>query len=108
MSSDSAEKTAFSTPGGHYEFKVMPFGLCNAPATFQRLMEAILANLIPEKCSLYIDDILVTGKTWEEHLSNLRDSLTQDYGSSHRNVLSSVERWSTSGMSSLLRASLQT
>jgi len=49
----------------------MPFGLCNAPTTFQRLMEAVLFGLAQEKCIVYLDDILVMGKTFEEHLDNL-------------------------------------
>ena len=61
------------THSGLYEFSVMPFGLVNAPSTFQRLMEAVLAGLSGEKCIVYIDDILVPGATWEEHLHNLRD-----------------------------------
>ena len=77
MADDSVEKTAFSTPDGLFEFTVMHFGLCNAPATFQRLMEAVLEGLIPEKCLIYIDDSLVSGKTFGEHLRNLREVLTR-------------------------------
>ena len=50
----------------------MPFGLCNAPATFQRLMETVLAGLARDSCMVYLDDILVIGKTFVEHLQNLR------------------------------------
>lgn len=48
---------------------LMPFGLVNAPATFQRLMKVVLAGLAREGC---LDDILVIGKTWEEHLASLK------------------------------------
>ena len=50
----------------------MPFGLKNAPATFQRLMESVLAGLIRKSCLDYLDDI-VTGEMFAEHLDNLRD-----------------------------------
>ena len=73
MGSSSQEKTAFVTHSGLYEFKVMPFGLRNAPATFQRLMEQVLAGLVRDKCLVYIDDILVVGQTFHDHLlRNLR------------------------------------
>ena len=49
----------------------MPFGLCNAPATFQRLMEAVLAGLARDVCVVYLDDILVMGTTFSEHIVNL-------------------------------------
>ena len=71
MHEESQEKTAFVTWNGLYEFKVMPFGLCNAPATFQRLMEKVLSGAVREKCLIYLDDILVMGQTFEEHI-NLR------------------------------------
>ena len=51
----------------------MPFGLCNAPATFERLMEQILNGLNWRTCLVYLDDIIVTGKTFDEHLDNLRE-----------------------------------
>ena len=54
---------------GLYEFLVMPFG--NEPAMFQCLMETVLADLIREKCVVYIDDVLVMGETLEDHLQNL-------------------------------------
>ena len=66
------EKTAFVTHSGLFEFTVMPFGLCNAPATFQRLMETVLEGLARKQCFVYLDDILVISSTWEEHLQNLQ------------------------------------
>jgi hypothetical protein len=50
----------------------MPFGLCNAPATFERLMESVLRGLIYDACLVYLDDIIVIGRTFQEHLDNLR------------------------------------
>ena len=61
MSPTFEEKMAFVTHIGYYEFTVMRFGLCNAPATFQRLMENVLAGLAHDKCLVYLDDILVIG-----------------------------------------------
>ena len=88
------EKTAFTTHNGLYEFVVMPFGLCNARATFQRLMESILHGLVGKICLVFIDDIVVMGKTMEEHLENLRAVLTCLHQSGLR--LKS-RRWSTLG-----------
>ena len=51
----------------------MPFGLCNSPVTFQRLMDTILSGLTPKSCMVYIDDVLVIGKTFAEHLDHLRE-----------------------------------
>ena len=72
---DSIEKTAFVSHMGSYEFLVMPFGLKNAPATFQKLMADVLRGLSQEVCMDYIDDILVVGKSADEHLVNLRTVL---------------------------------
>ena len=49
----------------------MPFGLCNAPATFQRLIEVVLAGLVWKCCFAYIDDVLVCSHTFEDHLSHI-------------------------------------
>ena len=70
-------KTAFVTRKGLFQFKVMPFGLCNAPATFQRLMERVLMGLQWEQCLVYLDDIIVFGKTFEETLDRLRRVLNR-------------------------------
>nr|VZI39327.1 unnamed protein product [Spirometra erinaceieuropaei] len=66
------EKTAFAVPSGLYEFETMPFGLANAPSTFQRLMNQVLAQLIPTSCLVYMDDIIVLGKDFDSHLNNIR------------------------------------
>lgn len=65
------EKTAFTTPLGHYEFKRMPFGLKNAPATFQRLMNSVLSGLQGIECFVYLDDIVVYASSLEEHATKL-------------------------------------
>ena len=65
-------KTAFATRRGLFQFRQMPFGLCTAPATFQRLMETVLAGLQWEICLVYLDDVIVFGKTFEGMLQNLR------------------------------------
>ncbi|UYV73254.1 hypothetical protein LAZ67_10002363, partial [Cordylochernes scorpioides] len=66
------EKTAFITPDGLYEFKVMPFGLCNAPATFERMMDGLLKGLKWTICLCYLDDIVVFSDDFEEHLRRLQ------------------------------------
>ena len=71
LTENDRQKTAFCTTEGLYEFKVMPFGLCNAPATFQRLMDIVLTGLQWTSCLVYLDDIIVLGRTFTEHLSNL-------------------------------------
>lgn len=72
---DSQEKTAFVTPQGLYEFRVMPFGLCNAPAVFQRLMQQVLQGLNPPEgpdfVSVYLDNVLIFSETLDEHLEHL-------------------------------------
>ena len=67
MATESKEKTAFATPFGLFEFNVMPFGLHNAPATFQRLMNQVF-QCCQEFAHAYIDDIIVDSGSWEEHL----------------------------------------
>lgn len=72
MHPDSVPKTAFSTDKGHFEFTRMPFGLKNAPATFQRLMNFILRDYINKICLVYLDDIIILGTSLQEHCENIR------------------------------------
>ncbi|XP_043208845.1 uncharacterized protein LOC122374269 [Amphibalanus amphitrite] len=69
------EKTAFSTHLGLFEFNRMPFGLKGAPASFQRLMMAVLAGLTWRECLVYLDDIVVFGKSFGESLQRLEHVL---------------------------------
>ena len=71
MAEEDAHKTAFITPFGLYEYVRMPFGLCNAPGTFQRLMQACLGDEFFSSLLCYLDDILVYSCTFEEHLLRL-------------------------------------
>uniref|UniRef100_A0A3B5QSD1 ribonuclease H n=1 Tax=Xiphophorus maculatus TaxID=8083 RepID=A0A3B5QSD1_XIPMA len=66
-------KTAFISHCGLFQFKVLPFGLCNAPATFHRLMNNVLAGLIYKSCAVYLDDIVVASPTFEQHLHDLEE-----------------------------------
>ncbi len=65
-------KAAFVSHVGLFQFTKMPFGLCNAPSTFQRLMESVLAGLTWEECLVYLDDIIIYAKSFEEHLNRLK------------------------------------
>lgn len=65
-------KTAFQTHSGHYEYKVMPYGLTGATATFQAIMNHILAPLLRKCVVVFIDDILIYSKTQEEHLQHIQ------------------------------------
>ena len=73
LDEDARAKSAFTTYKGLYEFIRMPFGLCNAPATFQRIMQKILVGLEWKNCFVYLDDVLVASKRYEEHLKHLRE-----------------------------------
>ncbi|XP_063785579.1 uncharacterized protein LOC134933980 [Pseudophryne corroboree] len=77
MAEADKEKTAFVTPMGLYEFNRMPFGLCNAPATFQRVMEHCLGHRNFEIVLLYLDDIIIFSRTYPEHLQHLREVFQQ-------------------------------
>lgn len=64
-------KTAFNVENGHYEFVRMPFGLKNAPSTFQRVMDNVLREHIGVRCLVNMDDIIVYSASLQEHMSNL-------------------------------------
>ena len=75
MSEKDKAKTAFCTKYGLYQFKVMPFGLCNAPGTFERLMETVLRGMQWERAVLYLDDIIIFSKDISQHLERLEEVL---------------------------------
>ena len=71
LSPEARCKTAFATHSGLFQFKVMPFRLCNAPATFERLMDQVLQGLRWSRCLVYLNDIISFGTTFEDALDNL-------------------------------------
>ena len=71
LSPDTRCKTVFATHSGLFQFKVMPFGLCNAPATFERLMDRVLQGLRWSRCLVYLDDIISFATTFDDALDNL-------------------------------------
>ena len=75
MAKDSVEKTVFCTNLGQWEYLVMPFGLCNAPSTFQRLMNTIFKREINSFILVYLDDILIYSRSVGEHWGYLRCAL---------------------------------
>lgn len=75
LSPEARPKTAFCTGRGLWQFKVLSFGLCNAPATFARLMDKVLADIPRQQCLVYLDDILVHGSSFEAALGSLRQVL---------------------------------
>ena len=77
LTEDAKAKTAFATSQGLFQFKVLPFGLCNAPSTFERLMERILHGLRWDILMIYLDDIIIFSKTPEEHLARLDTVFTR-------------------------------
>jgi hypothetical protein len=76
MAEEDMDKTAFVTHCGVHRFKRMPFGLCNAPATFQRALDMILSKIKWNYALVYLDDVIIYPKSKEEHLRHLDEILS--------------------------------
>jgi hypothetical protein len=73
LDEDAQEKSAFCTRGGLWKWKVLPFGLTSAPATFQRLMENVFRGLHWKTLLLYLDDVIVIGNDFDSHYDRLKE-----------------------------------
>ena len=71
MDEESKEMTAFITPDGLYQWKVMPFSVVNAPAVFTRMMRKVLYGI--KDVENYIDDILIGTEDWDQHMERLKE-----------------------------------
>ncbi|KZR96271.1 Uncharacterized protein APZ42_009485, partial [Daphnia magna] len=80
VASKDRPKTAFVTADGLYQFRALPFGLTNAPATFQRAMDIILTGLLWTTCLVYLDDVIVYSATFEQHLEQLQSEYIKSIG----------------------------
>ena len=76
VAQDSQAKTAFSTPFGLFQFRRLTFSLQSAPATFQRMMDTLIAKY-RDFADVYLDDLIVFSKTWDEHLQHVKCILDQ-------------------------------
>lgn len=76
LAPEDIPKTAFRTRYGHFEFRVLPFGLTNAPAHFQALMHKILGHLLDKCVVIFLDDIVIYSPTKEQHALDVRAVLT--------------------------------
>ena len=77
LDTDAQEKSAFITRSGLWKWKVLPFGLTSAPATFQRLMEEVLQGLHWKTLLLYLDDIIVISPDLDSHIGRLEEVLSR-------------------------------
>ena len=71
MKPEHRELTAFTTEFGNFEFLVMPFGLMNAPLTFQRLVDKVFNQQEKEFIMVYINDIIIFSRNWNDHLKHI-------------------------------------
>ena len=74
---EDQEKTTFTCPYGTFAFRRMPFGLCNAPGTFQRCMMAIFSDMVEKTIEIFMDDFSTMGNSFDNFLENLRAVLAR-------------------------------
>ena len=88
---EDVPQTAFNTPFSHFQFRMMGFGLTNAPATFQSLMNSILQPYLRRFVMVFLDDILIFSRTWEEHMNHIDTILNTLKSNEHYCKLSKCE-----------------
>ena len=71
----SRDKTGFTTHFGQYRFNRLPFGLATSPSAFQSIMQLVLGHLNWAQCMVYVDDVLISSETWQEHLAAIQLTL---------------------------------
>ena len=71
MTDNAKEASAFVTPDGLFRYKVMPFGMKNSPATFQRLINSLIAGM--DGIGAYIDDVIIYSDFWENHIGTIKE-----------------------------------
>ena len=74
---EDQDKTTFTCPYGTFTFRMMPFGLCNAPSTFQRCMIAIFSDMVERTIEVFMDDFSVVRASFDNYLKNLRAVLVR-------------------------------
>ena len=84
-------KTAFTSHLGHFEFNVLPFGLCNSPSTFQKAMNEAIRPALNDYATVYLDDILIFSKSYREHLIHIRNIFEMLLNSNLRVTLDKCE-----------------
>ena len=77
LDEDAIEKSAFVTPDGHFEWTVMGMGLCNAPASFVRMVSKVLGSLLWTNCLAYLDDVVIFSPDYDKHLLDIEQVLTK-------------------------------
>ena len=77
MDREDRDNTAFVTKYGHFVFNRMPFGLSNAQGTFYNALGLVLMGVVLEKCAIFLDDIVILGRGFEDHMKNVEQVLSR-------------------------------
>ena len=93
LAPEARHKTAFTIGQGLWQFQDMPFGLCNAPATFERMMERVLAGVPRSRCVVYLDDLLVHARDFGGALATCGRFLRPSAGPGCGSTLPNVPCW---------------
>lgn len=76
MAKEDRSKTAFTTHAGTFQYKRMPFGLCNAPASYQRTLDILLMGIKWKSCLVYVDDVIIFSRNFNDHVQDVKEVLS--------------------------------